>query len=50
MDKMNELKALLYDMDCTTQHVAELVNEFREDSNGHRRLPCVSPWRPTSSI
>ena len=43
MNTMDELKDLLMEMDCTPDHVAELVNAIRELSNGHRRLPvCIA--------
>ena len=43
MNTMDELKDLLMEMDCTPDHVAELVNAIRELANGHRRLPvCIA--------
>lgn len=43
MNTMDDLKELLIEMDCTPDHVGELVNAIRELSNGHRRLPvCMA--------
>lgn len=43
MNTMDDLKHLLIEMDCTPDHVGELVNAIRDLSNGHRRLPvCMA--------
>lgn len=43
MNTMDDLKDLLNEMDCTPEHVGELVNVMRELSDGHRRLlVCVA--------
>lgn len=43
MNTMDDLKDLLISMDCTPAHVMELVNDIRDLSNGHRRLPvCMA--------
>lgn len=43
MNTMDDLKDLLNEMDCTPEHVGELVNAMRELSDGHRHLPvCVA--------
>lgn len=43
MNTMDDLKELLAEMDCTPEHVEELVNAIRVLSNGHRRLPvCMA--------
>lgn len=43
MHTMDDLKDLLISMDCTPDHVGELVNAIRELTNGHRRLPvCMA--------
>lgn len=43
MNTMDDLKDLLIEMDCTPEHVGELVNAIRDLSNGHRRLPvCMA--------
>ena len=43
MHTMDDLKDLLIEMDCTPDHVGELVNAIHEVSNGHRRFPvCMA--------
>lgn len=43
MNTMDKLKDLLNEMDCTPDHIEELVNAIREICNGHRRLPvCIA--------
>lgn len=43
MNSMDDLKHLLIEMDCTPDHVGELVNDICDLFNGHRRLPvCLA--------
>lgn len=43
MNTMDALKDLLIELDCTQDHVMELVNSYREVTNGHRSVPaCVA--------